>query len=376
MKKSDLAQVAVTAMLAVFLTGATARESNLISLGPALSFPAEDEISVWWQSSADTKKHFVEYGMTPELGNTLAHAAATDTPFVTLSGLEPDRLYYYRVTSDNNQSAVRSFRTLKKKQDIDFLRVGIWADNQHGKEIFRKFTIPALKRAAPDFLMAIGDEVQNGDKPADWREQLYIPAARLLDTLAWLPVRGNHDGESSLARKMMPLKNNVQWYSFSAGPLYIVVLDTNLDYSPGSAQYKWFIGQTRSEAWTSAAFRVVAFHHPPWTNLWDNANYSGEKNVRAHLVPAIENAGTDVVLNGHAHCYEHAVRKTRTGITHYFIVGGGGGALDRVRTANWPDIVKEKSSYHIAVMDVSRSRLKLSITDTVSGSLIDEIQIP
>jgi 3',5'-cyclic AMP phosphodiesterase CpdA len=127
-----------------------------------------------------------------------------------------------------------------------------------------------------------------------------------------------------------------------------------------------------SAASQNAEFRVAVFHHPPYTNLWNQPGYDGEPHPRAVWVPILEKYGVDLVIDGHAHCYE---RGARNGIT-YTVVGGAGGALDTVPIApGWPFIAVALSVHHFAILDVSPGRLVWTAHD-LSGAAIDSFELP
>lgn len=369
-----------TAWLAVFgLMNAPGLAGNAdagIVLGPALSFPSSTGISVWWNTDDEgTCRHDVEYGKTGTLGQVAAFEGRTTTPFVTLEGLSPDSIYYYRVRTCGSVSPVQSFKTLKDAAEMRSVRLGVWGDNQRGTDVFSRNTIPALLSYSPDFLVGLGDFVQDPDSYHDWKKQFYKPAARLLGSIALFPARGNHDGEGRLALNMLPYRGGGSWYSAVIGPLYLVVLDTNLDLAQGSSQYDWFIAQTRSSAWKTASFRAVVHHRPAYTNLWSGKGYDGDAALRLHLAPAMEEAGVDVVINGHSHGYQHGVSNSAYGRTHYFVMGGGGVTLDRDVTNRWPNLTTVKSRYHIGIIDITASRMTVQVIDTIDQTVLDTVVI-
>lgn len=367
-------KIILVCLVLVLYTGAMAAATGTrnILLGPVLSFPQPESVHVWWHSSFRTRYHIVEFGTNEQLGRRLFLDRETRYPFARLTKLRPGRTYYYRVRSEEASSPIYRFHLPDCRKPF---RIAIWADNQDGVKVFRKYTLPALRASGARMLLAPGDLVQYGSVYKLWKRQLYGPARDVLVRIPWFPVRGNHDGESWLAYRMLPFPHNQSWYARSVGPLYVVALDTNVDHRAGSPQYEWFRRCIRSRAWKQARYRIVSFHHPPFTNLWDNPYYPGEPTVRRYLVPLLEKAGADVVLSGHAHCYAHGVRPNPFGETHYITVGGGGGKVDRVRVASWPHIKESMSRHHIMLADVSMDELKLTIYDTVEKKVLRTLHI-
>ena len=343
------------------------------SLGPVLSVPDQDGVWVWWRIEVERAEHAVSYGSDSQLDHERRLSRTTKMPWVRIDGLVPGTRYSYRVRSGEFTSDIHRFELPRPE---DAFRVAVWADNQNGVDTFTHRTIPALARARPQFLLGLGDYVQDGFRAKEWETQFLSPAAELLRTVPLFPARGNHDGIGKLARAMLPLPDDLGWYAVTLGPIRLVVLDTNLPCGDISPQGTWLRTETAGHAWLDAEFRLVAFHHSPFSVLWDEAGYDGEPGVRTDIVPVIEAAGVDLVLSGHAHAYERLRRKRPDGgIVEYVVLGGGGGALDTVRSADWPGLVKAEPRHHIAVIEVTSKRLHLRVIDTGSGDSLDDLRL-
>ncbi len=147
------------------------------------------------------------------------------------------------------------------------------------------------------------------------------------------------------------------------------MLDSNL---PIAAQTAWLAAELASLASQRADFRIVTFHHLPFTNLWCDSNgFNGSSWVRENWVPLFEQYGVDLVVNGHAHAYE---RGERNGVM-YTVVGGAGGLLDTfVPPQPWPFLEVALSVHHYAVMEVDGSRLTWTAYD-LDDAVIDQFEL-
>jgi hypothetical protein len=184
-----------------------------------------------------------------------------------------------------------------------------------------------------------------------------------------LVARGNHDGDTAPALAYHWLPGNGHWYAETIGNVRFVFLESNV---VTTAQDDFLRAELASPASQNAEFRVAVFHHPPYTNLWDQPGYDGEPYQRDVWVPILEQYGVDLVINGHAHCYS---RGTHDGIT-YTIVGGAGGALDTVPIPpGWPFIAIAQPIHHFAILDVSPGRLAWTAYD-LGGAEIDAFELP
>jgi 3',5'-cyclic AMP phosphodiesterase CpdA len=183
-----------------------------------------------------------------------------------------------------------------------------------------------------------------------------------------LVARGNHDGFFAPAQVYHWLPNNDRWYAETIGRVRFVFLDSNVI---DAAQVSFLTAELASPASQDADFRVVVFHHPPYSNLWSDPGYNGHPYQRNNWVPLFEQYGVDLVINGHAHCYERAVK---SGVT-YLVVGGAGGLLDTVPSANpWPFFVVARGVHHYAILDAEPEHLTWTAY-TIDGAILDRFEL-
>ena len=143
----------------------------------------------------------------------------------------------------------------------------------------------------------------------NWRAAFGWAAA---DGLVVAGTLGNHDvrvdgGRYEFGLLGMPRR----YYSRRVGDVGLFLLDSN---RIGEGQLGWL---NRALARSAAPWKVVAFHHPPYSC----GGYLGVRSVRRLLVPVFERHDVDLVLSGHDHHYQ---RFRRRGVT--YVVHGGGGA--------------------------------------------------
>jgi protocatechuate 3,4-dioxygenase beta subunit len=148
------------------------------------------------------------------------------------------------------------------------------------------------------------------------------------------PVVGNHEYDSSStaapyiayfgAATADPLGNGFGYYSFDVGSWHVVVLNSDSGVTnPASGQLTWLqsdlVGRTNQ--------CVLAIWHRA---LFTSGSSGGGSTRIRRLWQALENAGAEVVINGHDHLYERFAPQdslgnaTSVGIRE-FIVGTGGG---------------------------------------------------
>lgn len=148
------------------------------------------------------------------------------------------------------------------------------------------------------------------------------------------PVVGNHEYDSSAtaapyfayfgAAIADPLGNGFGYYSFDLGAWHVVVLNSDSGVTSASSnQLAWLqsdlVGRTNQ--------CILALWHRP---LFTSGSSGGASAKVGRLWQVLENAGAEVVVNGHDHIYERFAPQdslgnaTSAGIRE-FIVGTGGG---------------------------------------------------
>jgi hypothetical protein len=145
-----------------------------------------------------------------------------------------------------------------------------------------------------------------------------------------LPTIGNHDWDGTVGRPYFAYFGasagpaGPGYYSVTLGSWHIVSLNSNVAGGPGSPQYEWL----KADLAASPATCTLAMWHHPVFSSGPNGNTGRMRDIWRLL----NQAGADVVLNGHDHVYERFApqdadgRPTPRGMRE-FIVGTGGYSL-------------------------------------------------
>jgi len=118
------------------------------------------------------------------------------------------------------------------------------------------------------------------------------------------------------------------YYSFAVGPAVIFMLNSYIDYSPTSTQYKWFTQRLAKIDRSTTPWVIVALH-APWYNS-NTAHHDEDEatGMRATMEPLLYQYKVDICFAGHVHAYErtHPVYNnvTTPGATTYITIGDGG----------------------------------------------------
>lgn len=243
---------------------------------------------------------------------------------------------------------------------------------------------------SPDYIVTGGDNIYG--LPASATQTQFDTAFASTHTAMYgsfitagkfYPAIGNHDvdGDNSnpaFYRSKFPSlfqSGAKNYYSVrpNSGSVEIFVLSSGFRtdgtvFEPdgntvGSTQYDWLVAALNA---SEARFKVVVFHHPPWTS--DVSYDPGKTEMRWDF----DKLGVDLVLNGHAHNYERWLTK---GIPH--IICGTGGKDLRGYTKGSSDsesIIDTPPQFGALKISVAGPRMTVQYI-TVGGSIIDSVVI-
>jgi tartrate-resistant acid phosphatase type 5 len=180
----------------------------------------------------------------------------------------------------------------------------------------------------------------------------------------FIPVLGNHDWDTANAQPYLDyfqLPGNERYYTTRRGPVEFFVVDSDSREPDGitatSTQGRWL---QQSLANSSAPWKIVAFHHPPYSS-------SATHGSTAALQWPFQEWGADLILSGHDHAYE---RIERNGAT-YIVNGAGGQSLYNFTT---PPVegstIRYNGDFGALLADASDSTLSIQFT-TRTGDVID-----
>ncbi len=215
----------------------------------------------------------------------------------------------------------------------------------------------------PAIVFHTGDLVEDGDKPEDWVVFNRV-TADLRKKAEFFPVLGNHEKDSPLYFNNFQLPDNSRWYSVDRQGVHFIVLDSDVDLSTESEQYRWLEDNLKG-VHEKTGFLLVLFHHPIFSST---DNYADAKDLR-HLVPLFEKYGVDMVFNGHAHNYE----RFHYNNIYYIVTGGGGAPLyGRKKKAEFSEVFAQV--YHFCRLSRSGNRLTVTAID-IDSNVVDEFTV-
>lgn len=283
---------------------------------------------------------------------------------------------FYRIIQEGLISPVYQFKENRRPHNQRFM---VWADSQSGWSVFDSI-MKTANNHRPDFSVGAGDLVNQGD---DKLEYLRLLRSLHQGRFTHYPVPGNHDYDGYYEQlkaenynRFLGLPKQRNYFAWREGDLAFIALDLNesfpIDLPKNSAQYQWFFDQLKSEGWTSAEWRFLVLHHPPYSQGWPG--YSGEEAIRKLLEPLYESAKIDVVIAGHTHDYERLIKTFGNQKTAFLVVGGAGGGLEPIENSELPKMDVVKSIHHFGIMDINGKVLSFQAID-LKNQVIDSFDL-
>ena len=202
-----------------------------------------------------------------------------------------------------------------------------------------------------DGLVLLGDNVYPDGDPGLVDAAVGQPFAPLLRSgVPMHAVLGNHDverGEGDTVAALLGMPS--RWYQRWIGPVQLIALDSTRVEDP--RQRAWLGAVLRRPP--TAAFRVVALHHPPFSAGW----HGSATAVRHSWVPLFRRYGVDLVLAGHEHDYQRSRRIS--GVT--YLVSGAATHL-RPTSRRW-FTASSCSAHHFLDLVATPERLVVRALD-------------
>lgn len=308
--------------------------------GPYVTNTSSRSATIHWKTenaTGGTVKYANEryYTQQGDYDRSVEAGGENQLHHLTLTDLTPDTVYHYQVEIENRYTTDCSFRTFPLNGSFTFI---VYGDSQEpqgdpGITQLNRHRLVADRIAEEEnvtFVLHVGDLVNDGGDLEEWNR--FFEAARaMLATTTFYPALGNHEytnfsGSGEAVQNYYDAFELPEWYSFDCGDAHLTVLDSN-EAANDSAQTAWL----QADLTTSATWKFVAFHHPPYSS--SVKNYGGWTALREFWSPLFMNNSIAAVFNGHVHAYE---RLRANGIT-YVVTGTGGGPLYDLREPRIPE---------------------------------------
>ncbi|HEY0635909.1 MAG TPA: metallophosphoesterase family protein [Gammaproteobacteria bacterium] len=323
---------------------------------PYLQNVTDGAITLRWQSAAAVVGE-VRFGERLDAQTQrVREPEATGVHRLRLNGLKPATRYYYTVVDGGEVSHGGPdywFVTAPPPASTEPLR--FWVQGDPGKfsdgaravrDAMRRWVAahPRGDRPPFDLWLTTGDNAYSSGRDRDYQKALFDAYPELLRKIPYLPIYGNHDARRRAFFRLFTFpeqgegggepSGSPHYFSFDYGNVHFIVLDSqDSDRSDDGAMLEWL---RRDLAATRQTWRIVLFHHPPYTRATHDSDSRTDSlgrmtQMRENFLPLLEAHGVDLVLTGHSHVYErsHLLRchyGKRKSFSQRMIVQPGDGA--------------------------------------------------
>ena len=382
--------LAVLAAVAALRTAATAPDAPVEpAAGPAfvmepyLQFATRTSISILCETPTPTAC-VLEYGSTFPPDRSIAVEKPDAFHEIKIENLQPRTKYFYRVTCTDADGVKIAGKpsTFQTAVDVtDAYSFAVLGDTQRNPVVTGKVAKLMWERR-PNFVIHLGDVVDNGASKAQWTDDLFKPCRELFARVPVYPCIGNHEKDHAQYYKYFALPKPEYHYSFKYGNGEFFSLDTNRPVDSESAQYRWL---DKALAASDAKWKIVYHHHPCYSSDSDDygntekasSTYGAPKHKA--LIALYDKHKVDLVMNGHIHAYERTwpLRGGKVDAkagTTYLTSGGGGGRLEGFEPT--PAFFKNQSrvDYHFCHVTVHGGTLDCRVFDS-ENRLFDQFSI-
>lgn len=230
----------------------------------------------------------------------------------TMTGLEPDTEYVYRVGNDDRGWSEE--RTLTTGEDSDSWSFLAMADAQIGVDAKIDEQSAAWNKAVnvatgehPDsaFLMHLGDQVEGWGAAVKQLEEFTAPEA--LQNYRLAVLKGNHETYTRDRHfqdtYFLPNEDGASAnYFFNYNNVLFIGLDGNRTSAADIEAHAKFVNDAIADHGADADWVMVGIHQAPFSQ---GTHYTDDDVVRLReqLTPKLSEAGVDLVLSGHDHIY-------------------------------------------------------------------------
>jgi hypothetical protein len=309
-----------------------------VTRGPYLQTGTPTSIVVRWRTDVATDS-VVQYGLTVGLDQTKSDSTPTTEHVITLTGLSPNKKYFYSVGSSVETLASGSdhfFFTPPNPGTVGPTRIWVIGDSgDAGRSPATTAELEDPRRVRDaydaftgskytDVWLMLGDNAYTSGTDSQYQKGVFdVYPERLRQTVLW-PTIGNHDTAGSANPpptlpyyQIFTLPTNGEagglasgtenYYSFDIANIHFVCLDSMTESrSPSGPMLTWLANDLAA---TTQKWIIAFWHHPPYSKGSHNSDNPSEtqlREMRQNALPILEDHGVDLVLAGHSHSYERS----------------------------------------------------------------------
>jgi calcineurin-like phosphoesterase family protein/Big-like domain-containing protein/purple acid phosphatase-like protein len=320
-----------------------------LTRGPYLQKAAPTQMTIRWRNTLYNLGR-VRYGASPaSLDQTIDEPTNPTGQFdhlITLTGLTPNKTYYYSVGAGGNtlapapadNAADFTFTTPPVAGTVIDTRIWVLGDAGtagNGDPARQKSVRDAFYTwtgaHTPNLVLQLGDNAYNSGQDTEFQKAMFDMFPTMLRKTVFWSCLGNHETAQATAfvdtypyfdiytlptagQSGGVASGTEHYYSFDYGNIHFISLDSmtanravddpRTPQNEDGPMAAWLRHDLQS---TTATWVIAFFHHPPYTKGSHNSDTESEHiQMRQNFLPILEAGGVDVVLGGHSHIYERS----------------------------------------------------------------------
>lgn len=208
----------------------------------------------------------------------------------------------------------------------------------------------ALVTAGDVAVLTLGDNAYPDGAPEEFTGCFEPTWGRLRQRLR--PSPGNHDYHTPGAEGYYAYFGELAgpdrrgYYSFDLGNWHLIALNSHVDASANSPQFRWLVADLKAAA--GARCTLAYWHHP----VYSSGPHGNDPRMR-DVYEQLHAAGVDIVLAGHDHVYERLAPHDAAGAPdgargiRSFTAGTGGARLYRFKTTHPASEFRDASTHGV-----------------------------
>ncbi|HJW13726.1 MAG TPA: metallophosphoesterase, partial [Thermoanaerobaculia bacterium] len=277
-----------------------------LTRNPYVNLVTPNSALIAWHTDTATTGTVV-YSEDLSYGLSETDATSDTIHAVTLTGLTPGTIYFYRVVAGTDTLTAPSdyFQTAPTPSpgaEFSFAALG----DLGAATTAQQDVATTLGSFAPQFAILTGDIIYEAGEAANFDPQYFRIYQPTLALIPFYTALGNHDlltanGQAYLDNFYLPTNsatNSERYYSFDYGNAHFVCLEvTQENTTPDATMLTWL---DQDLAGSSQLWKIVFFHVPAYSN---DGGHGGDLTIAAALEPIFMNRGVDLVFQGHNHFY-------------------------------------------------------------------------
>lgn len=224
-----------------------------------------------------------------------------DSRYARLTGLSPNKVYYFVIKDDNATSARYSFKTIP---NVPTERLSIIAGgDSRNNQVPRQNANMLVARLRAHAVM-FGGDMTEFDTNAEWQTwfddwQLTIAADGRMTPI--IPARGNHEYSSSVIYDLFDVSSADAYYANTFGGNLFRAYTLNSQIATGGAQTTWLQNDLQTN--NAVIWKAAQYHTPIRPHV---ASKSERNDIYSDWLPHFEQYGINFVVE----CDAHTVKST------------------------------------------------------------------